>query len=142
MRTSRKTSGASHQAGQIMPQFSIDTLDGESICFAFRNRELARIIDQRSIQRKLIAKVLMCFGAAINQVLKAFTISVPQHPPTNHTACFSLYCCDDVDAFFFVSMNVKSSSSSIVCSSSGRGASGSCAAKALTQLITLVWCTF
>ena len=130
-----------HQPGQIMAKLSIHPFNWKGICFPLRNRKLAGIVDEGWIYRKRIAKILLCLGAGINQVLKAFLVSYPEHTPTDYTSCFSLYSSDYVDAFFLVSMKVKSSSNSIVCSSSGKGASGSWAAKALTQLITLVWWT-
>lgn len=139
LRTSRKASGPPHQPGQIMAEFCVHTFNRKGIRFSFRDTQFLRVINQGWIKRKFITVILFGFGAFINQCLKTDFISLPEYPPPHHTASFSLYCCDDVDALFLVSMKVKSSSNSIVCRSSGGGVSGNWAAKALTQLITVVW---
>ena len=108
-----------------MSEFCVDTFDGKGIGLALRNGQFARIIDQTWVDLILITEVLHTMRGLVDDRLESFSALLPHDGPAHHTACFSLDSRHEVDAFFLVSMKVNNSSNSIVCSSSGKGASGS-----------------
>lgn len=108
-----------------MSEFSVDPFDGKGIRLALRNSQFARIVDQIGVDLILITEVLHTMWDLVDDSLEGVFALLPHDGPAHHTACVSLDSCHEVDAFFFVSMNVKSSSNSMVCRSSGKGASGS-----------------
>ncbi len=139
MGTTRKAAGRSGQTRQVVTQLSVVPFHRVGIGFAFRYFISTPVIPQAIIEIKGIAEVLSGLGGGIYQLLKVWLSALPNHFPTQITACLPIYEREDVDPVFLRPIKVNNSSISAVLTSLGTGASGKLAALALIHNETVRW---
>lgn len=139
IRTARKTTRRSSQAGQVMPQFGVVGFHREGVGLAFRDGVATIVIPQAIISIKGVRVILLSFGRIIHQALDLFLSALPHHFPAQITAGLAIYEREDVDPVFLLPMKVNNSSISATWTSLGTGASGKLAALALTHNDTVRW---
>lgn len=72
IRTTRKATGRTSQASQIVSEFCVVAFHGVSVGFAFRNRIPTPVIPQRGIHIESIAVIPRGLGSMVNDGLHKF----------------------------------------------------------------------
>ncbi len=133
IRAAREAARRSGQTGQVVSQLGVVAFDRESVCFALRNFVSAVVIPKSVIGIKRITVIAFGLGSLIYHLLDGLLSALPDHFPTQITACLPVYDREDIDPVFLLPIKVNSSSISASFTSSGKGASGKLAACALTH---------
>ena len=137
--TPRETARRTSQTGQVVAQLGIVGFHRVGVGFTFRNFVLAEVIPQVVIGIECITVILLGLRHIVYQLLNGWLGALPDHFPTQVTACLSIYDRDDVDPVFLLPIKVNNSSISAVLTSLGTGTSGKLAALALTHSETVRW---
>ena len=135
--TTRETARFSSQAGQVMTQLCIASLDREGICLALRNLVSAEMIPKTIIGIKSIAVIDFGLRSIIHHILNSLLGAFPDHTPAEKTASSPVYERDDVDPLFLSPIKVNNSSISASLISSGMGTASKFSACAATQSETV-----
>lgn len=138
-RTARKTTRATPQARQVMPQFGIPSFNRVRIGFSLRDFIHTPVIEQALIDIKSIAVVTPGLGRFIHHLLDRLLRSLPDHFAAQIAASETIYDGDDEDLVFLSPMKVNTSSISASLTCPGTGGSGSWAAWACTHSETVRW---
>lgn len=116
-----------------MSQLGVVAYHREGVGFAFRNCISAEVIPQTVISIKGITIILYGFRRLIHYILDGLLSAFPDYFPTQIAARLPVYHGDYVDPVFLLPIKVNNSSISASCTSSGKGAAGNLAARALTH---------
>lgn len=137
MGTARETARFSSQAGQVVSQLCITSLDREGLSLALGNLISAEMIPKTIIGIKSIAVINFSLGGIVHHILDSLQGAFPDHSPAKEAAGLPVYECDDVDPLFLSPIKVNSSSISASLISSGMGTASKFSACAATQSETV-----
>jgi hypothetical protein len=139
IKATRKAPRRSCQTHQVVAQLGVISFHPVGIGLAFGSFISTPVIPQTVISIKGITVILLGLGRLVYHALNGWLSALPDHFPTQITACLPIYEREDVDPVYFVAQ-VNNSSISAVFTSLGTGASGKLAALACSHNETVRWC--